>query len=526
LQLEQACAMTATAFAPSATPLATPFAAPDGSKPITEYRFPHLQRLASPAPASVRAKAVLAVAGTSAFTYGWDTAFAIRMPDANAAIVKAGASPKTFTQVAPDNSCTANGSFGPWQICRGGDGVLIHFAIPLTAGSMVYQGQTYAMAGGVATIEVALRQIPPQSVPGQAPASAHDLVVQTLATSVTQPAVSVIDLKLPVDPGFICKALMSGLLDAWFNANLDQFTHVFNTVTINKIVDKAQFQWLAPTHTSYAYANGATDEDCVFGVLCMTQNRPDGGIASQLSPNAIPAGARSGFLIARERFLEEMVLPALPTAFPGSAATDFAMSSDKTAVISVANVNAKSVECAGITYQPVVISLNISVEGDEIVVSSVTRTDIALGTYSEVTVTSYQRLKAATKPDGSQTLVYEQSRPPIQDHSTKSSADGEALKIILEVAAAVIALVLTVLTDGAFLIVALIILSLLVGLLEALPALIANAVGNQVSDASPSLALLVSNSTDPIRWPGGSDYVLTSAGLNDSLQLGGNPGFA
>lgn len=519
-------------FAAAPVSAFAPFVPSDGNRPdtgpYTEYRFPHLQRLPKVQPLALKTKAASAVAGVSAFTYGWDTAFAIRIPDANAAIVKAGSSPKTFTQVAPDNSCTASGGFGPWQICRGGDGVLIHLAIPLTAGTMSYQGHTYAMAGGVVTIELALRQLPPQPTPGTAAAAAtaHDLVVQTQAVSATQPAVSVMDLTLPVDPGFICKALMSGLLATWFNANLDAFTHVFNTVTINRIVDKAQFQWLAPTNTSYAYANGATDDDCIFGVLCMTQNRSDGGIASQLSPNAIPPGARSGFLIARERFLEEMVLPALPTAFPGSSAADFAMSSDKTAVISVANVNTKSVECAGISYQPVMTALNISVTGEEIVVSSVTRTDIALGTYSEVTVTSYQRLKAATKPDGSQTLVYEQTRPPIQDSATKSTADGEALKIILEVAAAVIAVVLTVLTDGAFLVVALIILSLLVGLMEALPALIANAVGNQVSDASPSLALLVSNSTGPIRWPGGSDFTLTSAAMNDSLQLGGNPGFA
>ncbi len=502
------------------------FTPADGGKPSVEYRFPHLRQLPREMPLALKARSALAVAGASAFTYGWDTAFAIRIPDANSAIVKAGSSPKSFAQQAPDNSCSATGAFGPWQICRGGDGVLLHMAIPLTGGSMSYQGQSYPMAGGVVTIELALRQIPPQPAAGAVSASAHDLVVQTLATSPTQPAVSVAGLTLPVDPGFICKALMSGLLAEWFNANLDAFVHVFNTVTLNRIVDKAQFQWLAPTHTSYAYANGATDEDCLFGVLCMTQNRSDGGIASQLSPNALPPGARSGFLISRERFLQNMVLPALPTAFPGSSGSDFAMSGDKTAVISLASVNTKSVECAGITYQPVVTSLRIEVQGEEIVVSSTTRTDIALGTYSEVNVISYQRLKVATKPDGSQTLVYEQTRPPIQDHSTQSTADGDALKIILEIAAAVIAVVLTVVTDGAFLIVALIILSLLVGLLEALPALIANAVGNQVSDASPSLALLVSNSTDPIRWPGGSDFTLTSAAMNDSLQLGGNPGFA
>jgi hypothetical protein len=90
----------------------------------------------------------------------------------------------------------------------------------------------------------------------------------------------------------------------------------------------------------------------------------------------------------------------------------------------------------------------------------------------------------------------------------------------------IITAVLSVLTEGAFLVVALIIVGLLVGLLEALPALIADVVGNKVSNDSPSLALLVSNSTDPIQWPGGSAFVLTWAGMNDSLQLGGNPGFA
>ena len=494
-----------------------------GAAPVIEYRFPHLRQV--PEAAAVAPSPQM---GASALTYGWDTAFAICIPDVNAAIVKAGASPKNFTQVAPDQSCSATGTFGVWQVCRGGDGVLIHFSIPIATGSMSFQGKNYPMAGGVATIEVQLRHIPPQpqpqSAPGAAP-SAHDLVVRIATDSETDPVVSVIDLTVPDDPGFIGRALMANLLALWFNDNLAAFSHIFSTVTINRVVDKDQFLWLAPTHTSYAYADGPTDAESILGVLCMTQQRPDGGIASQLSPNAIPPGARAGFLISQARFLEEMVLPALPMAFPGSSAADFAMSPDGTAVVNIANVNMASVSCAGISYQPVLTSLNISVMGEEIVVASSTRTDIALGTYSEVTVTSYQRLKAATKPDQSQTLVYEQTRPPILDHSVQSTETGAALKIILAVAAVVIAAILTLLTGGAFLIVALIILALLVGLLEALPNLIANAVGNEVSDTSPSLALLVANATDPIRWQGGSDFVLTWAGMNDSLQLGGNPGF-
>lgn len=499
---------------------ATFFDATGGTAEPLEFRFPHLIQRPD--------AAVLAAAqpAAQAFTYGWDTAFAIRLPDVNAAIVKAGSSPKSFAEEAPDKSCTISGAFGPWQVCRGGDGVLIHFAIPITSGSMTFKGQSIPVAGATVTIEVQLRHIPPQPRVSGSPPSAHNLMVQTTPAGPSEPVVSVVDLQLPNDPGFVQKALISGLLATWFNSHLAAFTHVFNTVTINRIVDKAQFQWLAPTHTSYAYANGPTDETSILGVLCMTQNRSDGGIASQLSPNAIPSGARAGFLISRERFLEQMVLPGLPMAFPGSSAADFGMSPNGNAVINRAAVKTKPVTYAGSTYQPIVTSLAISVVGDEIVVSSTTRTDIALGTYSEVTVTSYQRLKVANKPDGTQTLIYETSRPPIQDHVTKTTAQGEALKVILEIAAIVVGAILTVLTEGAFLIVALIILALLIGLIEALPSLIADAVGNKVSNNSPSLALLVSNSTAPIRWPGGADFKLSWAGMSDSLQLGGNPGFA
>ncbi|MGE0143691.1 MAG: TULIP family P47-like protein [Planctomycetota bacterium] len=486
-----------------------------------EVRFPHLLQLPEALPALPGA-----ASDVKASTYGWDTAFAIRMPDVNSAIVKAKCSPAGFSQVAPDGSCSASGTFGPWQLCRGGDGVLVHFMIPITSGRMTFQGKDTSLSGAVASIEVQLRHIPPQPKGVQASPSDHQLVIRVDGGSQTDPVVSVVDLKMPSDPGLLPKALISGLLSAWLNQNLDTFTHVFNTVTLNRIVDKKQFAWLAPTHTGYAFSSGPTDDSSILGVLCMTQGRTDDNIAAQLSPNAIPAGARAGFLISPQRFLEEMVLPALPKAFPGSSAADFGMTAKKDAVVNLAKVSMKPVEHMGITYRPVIQSLRISVEGEEIVVSSVTRTDIALGTYSEVTVTSFQRLKVADKPDGTQTLIYEETRPAIKDHVTKTTASGEAAKILLEIAAAIIAIVLTIVTDGGFLIIALIIVSLLVGLLEALPTVIANAVGNQVSNDSPSIALLVLNSTDPIRWPGGSDFRLTWAGLNESLQLGGDPGFS
>ncbi len=495
-----------------------------GVKPI-EFRYPRLREV--PDEPVLALDAVAAGQAQEALTYGWDTAFAIRVPDANSAIVKAKTSPSSFSQEAPDKSCSASGTFGAWQI-SGGDGVDVHFDVPIEKGSLLYKGKNYPMDGATVTIEVQLQYIPPQPKPppsgGKLAATVHKLVTKNTAAA-NNNVVSVVGFSLDPAPPFVQKALMMGVLQYWFNENLDSFSQTFSAVTLNRKVDKKQFEWLAPTHTGYAVAKGATLNDSVLGVLCMTQGRSAKGLAAQISPNAIPVGGRSGFLIARERFLEEMVLPSLPKAFPGSTHADFAMSSDKTKVVNTNPVKTKTVEHMGTTYHPVVHTLEIYVQGEEIVVHTITRTDIALGSYSETTVTTFQKLKVANKPDGTQTLVYETSSKPIKDHTVKTTASGKTLKIILEIAAAIVTIVLTIATDGAFLVIALIISSLLVGLLEAIPKLIANVVGNKVSNDSPSLALLVLNSTAPITWPDGGDYELTAAGLNDSLQLAGNPGF-
>lgn len=486
-----------------------------------QFHFPHLAQkperpftnlalVQSPAPQ------------TNADTFGWDTAFAISADDVNKAIVDKKSSPTTFDATAPDTSCSATGTFGNWQL-TGGAGVVVHMSIPLITGNFLYQGKTTKMDGLTFIVEVKLNFIPPQPAQSDTPSS-HDLLIHSKATT-SEPIVSVLDVTGGSVSDFIIKALMSGLMQSWLNENLDAFAHTFSTVSLNRIVDHENFKWLAPTHTSYAYNSGADLKSSTFGVLCMTEGRDPGKLMSQLSPSAIPIGARSGFLIAQERFLEKMVLPSLPKAFPGAKASDFTMSKDRTKVINTGNVKTKPVTNAGTTYYPEITKLEIHIQGNEIIVDSTTRTDIGLGTYSEVTVTSYQNIILADKPGGGQTLAYKTSRPSITDNATKTTATGAAEKIALELAALVIGLILTVLTEGAFLIIALIIIALLVGLMEALPKVIANAVGNKITKDSPSLALLVTNATAPITWPGGSDYVLTSAQLSGSLQLGGNPGF-
>jgi hypothetical protein len=64
--------------------------------------------------------------------------------------------------------------------------------------------------------------------------------------------------------------------------------------------------------------------------------------------------------------------------------------------------------------------------------------------------------------------------------------------------------------------------ALLIGASEGAPDLVAS-IGQT---SAPSLDMLVLNTTNPIQWSDSKDFKLTWVGINDSLQLAGDPGFS
>lgn len=464
----------------------------------------------------------VAPSGATATTLGWDTVFAIRTSDANAVIRAERSSPPGFSQNAPDGSGSVTASFGDWQI-SGGDGVDIHLDLPITSGSVTVLGKKTDISGAVATIEVQFDYLPPPPQSGTSATPSHHDLVPKLTPAPGVKVVSVLKVALAgAKRDLLTSGMVRLLLELWLNTNLKTFQHTFSVVELNRKLAKEDYPWMAPTTTAYAYKNGGTPETSCLAILCLTEGRDRSGLAAQVSDRAIPAGSRAGFLISDRRFLENMVLPALPSVFPGSAATDFDMSGDGTKVICKRPVKMKPVkDDSGTSYQPLIETLEISVQGDQIIVYSVSSTDVGSGSTLEVSSTSFQRLKLATKPDGSKTFIYEEAAAPINDHHVKTSAAGTALKIVLAIVGVILMLILAALTDGAALVVGVLIVGLLVGLAEAAPNLIANALAGKVTDESPSTALLVSNATDPVVWKGGSAFALDFAGLSQSLQLGG-----
>jgi len=265
---------------------------------------------------------------TAPSTNGWDTVFAIKFPDVNSAIVSAGASPASFsyTNTGSSGTIVITGTFGDWQLTTGGDGENLHMSLPISSGSVDNAGSVTPYSNATATIEVRLDLLPQ---PGATSTSGPNNLV------VDPSVVSVLDISYSgTAPDAVTSALINQGLEDWLVANIQDFNHVFATVDLNTRLDSAsQFQWLMPTHTSYAVGDAATVADAVFAVLSMTENRSAANLSHIVDADAIPGGERSGFLINTERFLEKIVLPGVPVFFSNASESDFDIVEDGTQIV-------------------------------------------------------------------------------------------------------------------------------------------------------------------------------------------------
>jgi hypothetical protein len=353
----------------------------------------------------------------SATTFGWDTVFAIKISDVNRAIVKQGSSPRTFS--AEMSGWSMTGSFGDWRICRLGDGHLVRFALPITKGQFTMDGKSSDISGATASVELRLEFLPHAPNANPQPGDPKKLVVKSSPNVPGESAIMVVGLELP--NGQLAKFVQyaaQGILEEWLNTHISDFAHIFSEVVLNAKVDQGSFDWLDPKYTSYAYLDGPTDETSLLGVLCLTQtSKPDQHV-SQLSGAAIPQGARAGFLISETLLMERIILPALPHAFPGSSSSDFELTDKGTAVRAKGKLAAQQVTHDGKIYNPVVEEFTVSIVGNELHVASLVSVELSAGIYGHMRWTHFVRLTLANKADGSQTLSYEEARPPVVEQPT------------------------------------------------------------------------------------------------------------
>jgi len=461
----------------------------------------------------------------TAETYGWDTVFGIRVSDANAAIARSGAFPKSFEADDPIDEVSVRGEFGTWQISTGGDGDLVRLAVPLTTATITWTSGSETVAG-TAKVDVRLQFLRQRDESGEGEGEVHHLIVSSSPPTGGGKIASVSGIDYTgKPPSFLGDAALEKLLESWLDANIADFNHVFASVNLNAKADKAEFQWLKPTDVAYAYSNvGDRDGDGILAVLCMTQKNSATGLIQQVSEKLIPKGARAGFLISKERLIQNLVLPKMPAVFEGTEATDFEISSTGAAIVN-ANPNASfRVQHGGKHYTATIQSLELTIVGQELQLEVLTETEVSPGIRAYCQTQNFLGIKLVGKPDGSgrQTLGFFDARPASTKHWTTADPGIEITEEILTIVGIVIALIAGILTDGAALVPVVIIIGLVAGGMDLTTAII-EAVGN--GDA-PAIDQMILNCTGPITWADAGDFTLTSAALNDSLQMGGNPSFA
>lgn len=242
-------------------------------------------------------------------TNGWDTVAVITYADVNRAIAAKGTGPTGFSQAAPDNTASVDeAKFGAWSLTTGGSGPLLMMALPITGGKVIIGDHTYPITPCTAIVKITATFIP------QTGTSIVNLVNDT-AKPVS------VESSLPAQQNFLADASIKALLEMWLNKNLTQFNAVFSSVDLDADYTNEGVSWLQPSFKGYAVAErtqNPTTANSLFGVMCLIDNTPEPpGLVWQISGLAIPTGADAAFIISEEKFLNHMMLAAVPAMFHG-----------------------------------------------------------------------------------------------------------------------------------------------------------------------------------------------------------------
>lgn len=321
-------------------------------------------------------------------TFGWHTVAAVSYSEINRAIAASGSAPQSFSATSADGTVSAsNVGFGAWTIALGGSGGDISMEIAVAGGSIT---GPFGESGANATLPLTATTFP--------------LVVK--AQYVSRGSSSVVDLMLDHQAVIVgaysgnaptasalANAALRGLLQQWLSANLRDFAMVFASVDLDAKYVNAGLSWLQPSFRGYAVSEppvGATMDNCVFAVLCLIDGElPPSNISYAVSPYAIPNGNKAAFLLSGEKFLEHMMLGALPVMFdnvPAGGSNDYFKIADSGAQITNTKaVSFKSLKLEnGNTVSPTVDPLNFTIEldGNDLIMSVA---DMSFGYSSGVT---------------------------------------------------------------------------------------------------------------------------------------------
>jgi hypothetical protein len=264
------------------------------------------------------AKAGLSAPRRAINLQGWDTVSTINFAALNPAITAQVALPATFSHDMKSGGqveASLSGSFGPWQLALNGGGNEIYLRVPVHNAVVQFPPGVPANASdGDVVIQVNAAYFPQSGN-----ANRRDLKINTKPVSanandgtvtVCQPGGK------DADP--LKTQLFYSMIQEWFNDNLDLLRLVFTTADLAADYKSSAMAWVKPSEVAYAVSvpHLSTMRNASLGVLALV----DGGTitgqqSEQYDPALIPEGCDAGLAISRRKYLEHMILPAVPYMF-------------------------------------------------------------------------------------------------------------------------------------------------------------------------------------------------------------------
>ena len=454
-------------------------------------------------------------------TFGWDTAFAVRIENVNTAIKSRGASPLNYTYIEPtDTSTYCIGDFDVWSVVRGGDGSGVNIRIPLLNISGQYNNgsgyTTYHCAGGSIIVTVRLEYF-------DVGESSKHLKVKPTSTSEDVPVIELYRAdfsQFPVEPAMAVYAIESAII-SWCTDNLDAFNHIFSIIDINDEADTGAWAFLKPTSVSYAYIDGDSDYDAFLSVLAMTMGESPAGLQQVVDKRIVQADEEGAFCISSLLLLKKLVFPNLQALWPNLKDNQVTFSQNMIQLNPNQSVDLPKTEYQGNYYTPKLQEFNFIIEGPQITVEAYTVTHVQNGVDAWCRTTARYTLVKGTNQKGETTILYQQLGEPESSHGDQIAEWVQITEDILGIIVGISSTVLAALTGGVAAPIIAIVGALLAGVIMVEPQ-ISELIEN---DDSPAIDMLQENIYTPIVWTDSNDFVVETVDLNGSLRLGGNLGF-
>ena len=451
-------------------------------------------------------------------SFQWDTVFAIKIRDVNAAIKEAGSSPAKMDYTMDDGTEVVC-SFDDWSIDSSGDGSLIHLLIPVQTCATTMNEKTITINSFSVIPEVRLNFYDANQSDPNSTGIFQNLKVKSHQDSPDDQLISGVSLDFGQQKvSTILQGIITAAFQEWLSANIKFFDHIFATVNLNKLSADGSYQWLYPIKVNYAFLNNAdVPDDSILGVLCITEKPIPDNLIIEVSHNSIPALSSAGFLISQSRLIQKMILPSLPSAFQGLTADDFNVTNQGKSIELKSIDKSFTVTQDGKAYTANLEAFILSLKGQQLTLHCETKTEIVPGIYASTSSDHTYELGLYTKKNGKQSITYKEIGKPVVIQSTSEDEGVTITEIITSIIAGIIVGILAFLTAGLVFVAVVIIGGLLVGLIATTSDII-RLIG---TDDAPDISLLLLNCTQPIQWTGQKNFTLNSVALNGPLQLGG-----